>query len=425
LTPTNAGCFSGDGYTHDAQCVNYIGPDPDYSGAEICFNSNTDTLTIVDVTNKAAPSQVSRTGYSGVGYTHQGWLLDGQRYFLLGDEQDETDFGHNTYTYIWDLEDLDNPLLLGHYTGPNASIDHNMYVIGDFVYQSNYTSGLQILDITDTANANLSMFAFFDTYPSSNNSSFNGSWSNYPFFESGVVAVSGIDEGLFILYPNLLPDFTLDADSETMAVCGNGSDTLNLDLTARHGYTGTVTLSTTGLPGGVTDDFSPNPVNPPASSELTLTLSGVADGDYPFEIIGSDLPLTHSVDVNLHVEAATPGTAVLSAPTNGATDIDIFPTLSWTAAANATSYYLEIATDAGFSNVVYDNTVDSTSHEVTAALESDTTYYWHVQALNICGTSSFTNPFNFTTKFIPEILLVDDDDNGPDGRSYYTDALED
>ncbi len=423
-SPVNAGCFSADGYTHDAQCVNYAGPDTDYSGAEICFNSNTDTITIVDVTNKAAPSQISRTGYAGVGYTHQGWLTEDQRYFLLSDEQDETDNGHNTRTYIWDMLDLDNPVLIDNFTGPNASIDHNLYILGDYAFESNYSSGLQIMDLTDVANGNLSIFAYFDTYPANNNANFNGSWSNYPYFDSGIVIASGIDEGLFVLAPNLAPDFTIDADTDVLAICDNTSDSLTVDLVARNGYTGTVTLSTAGLPGGATPSFSANPVMPPASSDLTISVAGVGVGDYPFDIIGTDGPLSHTVDVMLHVDVGTPGTAALSSPANGATDVEPQPTLSWTAAAGATSYYVELATDAGFSNVVYSATVNGTSHQLTTGLESDTTYYWHVQAVNDCGTSAFTAAFSFTTEIIPEILLVDDDDNTPDVRSYYTDALD-
>ena len=83
--PTSAGCFSADGYTHDAQCVNYHGPDPNHQGKEICFNSNEDTLTIVDVTNKSTSVQLSRTGYSGARYTHQGWLSEDHVHFLLGE----------------------------------------------------------------------------------------------------------------------------------------------------------------------------------------------------------------------------------------------------------------------------------------------------------------------------------------------------
>lgn len=203
LSPTNAGCFSSDGYTHDTQCVIYAGPDVTYQGREICFNSNEDTLTIVDVNTKAAPVQLSRTGYTGRAYTHQGWLTENQRYFLLDDELDEQNFGHNTRTYIWDVADLNAPVLIGNFTSSAPAIDHNQYVKGNYSYQSNYRAGLRILDITNIASASLSQAGYFDIYPSSDSASFNGSWSNYPYFASGNVVVSGIEQGLFIVRPNL------------------------------------------------------------------------------------------------------------------------------------------------------------------------------------------------------------------------------
>ena len=149
--PVSAGCFSGDGYTHDAQCVSYQGPDPDYQGAEICFNSNTDTLAIVDVTNKSAPNQLSRNSYTGSSYTHQGWLTEDHVYFLMGDELDESDLGHNTKTYVWDVSDLDAPTIVGVFTASTPAIDHNQYVKGGHTYQSNYRAGLRILDLADIA----------------------------------------------------------------------------------------------------------------------------------------------------------------------------------------------------------------------------------------------------------------------------------
>ena len=203
--PTSAGCFSADGYTHDAQCVNYDGPHLGYQGKEICFNSNEDTLTIVDVTNKAAPVLLSRTGYSGSRYTHQGWLTEDQVYFLMSDEEDELDYDvTNTRTYMWDVSELDDPALIGFHESTTTAIDHNQYVKGSYTYQSNYRAGLRILDITDIANGNLSEEAFFDIYPDDDSPEFNGAWSNYPFFDSGMVIVSGEEQGLFVLRPNLV-----------------------------------------------------------------------------------------------------------------------------------------------------------------------------------------------------------------------------
>lgn len=206
LSPTNAGCFSADGYTHDAQCVIYNGPDTQHQGKEICFNSNTDTLTIVDVTNKANPLQLSRTGYTGSGYTHQGWLTEDQVYFLLDDELDEQQSGHNTRTYVWNVSNIDAPVLIGNYTSTIGAIDHNQYVRGNYVFQANYRGGLRILDINDVANANLFEEGYFDIYPASNSASFNGAWSTYPYFDSGVVIISGIEQGLFIVQPTSLPN---------------------------------------------------------------------------------------------------------------------------------------------------------------------------------------------------------------------------
>jgi choice-of-anchor B domain-containing protein len=203
--PQSAGCFGDDGYTHDAQCVNYAGPDLEHQGKEICFAYNEDTLTIVDVTNKASPVQLSRTGYANRGYSHQGWLTEDHTHLLLDDELDERNVAAvtNTRTLIWDVQDLDNPDYFADYIGPTTAIDHNQYVVGDYSYQANYRSGLRILDISDIANGNLTEVGFFDIYPSSDSASFNGAWSVYPFFESGNVVVSGIEQGLFILRPQL------------------------------------------------------------------------------------------------------------------------------------------------------------------------------------------------------------------------------
>ncbi len=197
--PLYAGCFSTDGYTHDAQCVIYNGPDEDYQGQEVCFNSNENTLTIVDVTSKFLPVQLSRTSYLGQRYTHQGWLTEDHAYFLLNDELDEMNNGHNTRTYIWDVQDLNAPVLLGSHLSTAAAIDHNLYVLGNYVYQANYRAGLRILELTDLAGATMTEVGYFDIYPLNNNASFNGAWSNYPYFESGTIIVSGIEQGLFVL----------------------------------------------------------------------------------------------------------------------------------------------------------------------------------------------------------------------------------
>jgi hypothetical protein len=69
------------------------------------------------------------------------------------------------------------------------------------MYMSNYASGLRIHDISDPENPE--EIAHFDTSPVGDDDppGFTGTWSNYPYFDNGVVAVSSIGEGLFLLRP--------------------------------------------------------------------------------------------------------------------------------------------------------------------------------------------------------------------------------
>ena len=205
-SPQFAGCFAGDGYTHDVQCVIYDGPDGDHTGKEVCFAANEDTLTIVDVTDKDLPVTISRTGYAGVGYTHQGWLTGDHRFFLADDELDEIDRGHQTRTYVWNVKDLDAPRLTGTHDATTAAIDHNQYIRGRHTYQANYRAGLRILELTNPGAGKLRERAFFDVYPTDDETGFNGSWSLYPYFASGIVVISSIESGLFVVRPRLGTD---------------------------------------------------------------------------------------------------------------------------------------------------------------------------------------------------------------------------
>jgi len=201
------------GYTHDAQCVVYQGPDSDYQGREICFNANESQVNIADVTEKSNPETITNATYPQPGYVHQAWLTKNQRYLLVDDELDEqADNGvDSTRTMVFDVSNLDNPELVTQYTGSTRAIDHNQYVVGNYSYQANYESGLRVLDVSDPQNPG--EVAYFDTYPSGNGPRFNGAWSTYPFFENGTVLVSSIGEGLFVLDPQFSPFLSLKVSS--------------------------------------------------------------------------------------------------------------------------------------------------------------------------------------------------------------------
>ena len=234
--PTYAGCFDNDGYTHDVQCVIYSGPDERYHGRELCFASNpsspqvSDALTIVDVTDKSSPELVGKV-FEGEPntYSHQGWLTPDQRYFLHDDESDNGSSSQaihgRTRSRVFDVRDLENPVLQSVYHHPTSAPAHNLYTRGRFMYNANYIDGLRVVDIvgidypgnaflpqTPSAPDHQGLFevACFDTDPYRNDmgefpngrTAWGASWSSYPYFDSGVVAVSGLD-GVFLVKPRI------------------------------------------------------------------------------------------------------------------------------------------------------------------------------------------------------------------------------
>jgi choice-of-anchor B domain-containing protein len=214
LKPQFAGCFadvgtgrSRGGYTHDVLCVNYDGPDKRFTGREICMASNETVLSIQDVTDKKNVKVLGHGTYPNVAYTHQGWFSEDKTHWYLNDELDEQGAvglaAQGTRTMIFDVTSLTDPVLKKEFIGTTKATDHNLYVKGDRMYQSNYQAGLRIIDVSDPVN--IKEVGFFDTVPGVNTSSFGGSWNNYPFFKNGMIGVSSGAQGFFVVKDNTKP----------------------------------------------------------------------------------------------------------------------------------------------------------------------------------------------------------------------------
>ena len=220
------------GYTHDAQIINYKGPDSDYFDKEIYVGSNETKVVFVDVTDKTDPQLISEFFYDDE-YTHQAWLTEDHSYALLGDELDELDKSTQpwslktnvqTRTIVIDIRDLDNPTLHFNYLSDTEAIDHNGYVLGSNYYLASYTSGMRVIDIINIEQKSFSEVGFFDTHADNHDhnlikttsnvwsdpgdhdgkkgqeiEAFNGAWNVYPFFKSENIIISDINSGLFIV----------------------------------------------------------------------------------------------------------------------------------------------------------------------------------------------------------------------------------
>ena len=203
MEPTFVGC-SEPGGTHDAQCIVYRGPDESYRGREICLRMSGNRFQISDVTDKSNPVELSTASHPNPAYMHQGWVTEDHRYFIMDDESDVIAGNvETTRTLVWELDDLEDPILVKEFFGSLPASAHNLYVKGDFTYQANYKYGLHILDTSDPLNP--VEVGMFDTSPFGTGPGFGGAWSTYPFFDSGTILVTSMQEGLFMLKKRVRP----------------------------------------------------------------------------------------------------------------------------------------------------------------------------------------------------------------------------
>ena len=197
-------------------------------------------MTIVDATDKDNIIKISETEYPYPSYNHQGWCTTNHEYLLMDDELDELDYPDERptqVTFIWDIANLENPVLIETYDSNLTVIDHNQYIIDNgystttglfkgYAFQSNYESGVRILNIDEIHLGNIYEMAYFDNYiwisengrdynwsnPDDpdwvhNQKNFRGSWSVYPFYKhninenenTGIFVSMSINTGLYVL----------------------------------------------------------------------------------------------------------------------------------------------------------------------------------------------------------------------------------
>ncbi len=195
------------------------------------------------------------------------------------------------------------------------------------------------------------------------------------------------------------PDFSLAPSPVAQKVCAPADAVYNLGVGSYFGYTGSIDLSVTGLPGGTSSLFSNDPSVPPIAGTFTVTGTGsAAAGTYTMTVTGTPTSgPAHSVEYGLELFTAVPSAPVLSLPADGATGVVLRPTLSWGASTQGTSYVLEIDDDPLFASIDYSTTTTGNSQAIPSDLESSTTYYWRVRSINLCGTGNDSATFSFTT----------------------------
>lgn len=209
-----------------------------------------------------------------------------------------------------------------------------------------------------------------------------------------------------IFYDLSNTNFTVTSAPSSMAIsvngvqnqtaCKGGEVTYNLSYQALSGFTGNTTFAVTGNPAGSTVSFDPETITASGAVAVTVTVpQTVVAGFYTLAVTATSGAVTKTTNLYMEVIDTNFGTVVLTTPANEAEDVLSNVQFQWAAVAGATSYEIEVATDAEFETVVAEGSVTTTSY--IAALNNDSNYFWRVKPFSASCSGAASEVFSFST----------------------------
>jgi hypothetical protein len=108
---------------------------------------------------------------------------------------------------------------------------------------------------------------------------------------------------------------------------------------------------------------------------------------------------------------------VLTAPTDSATGVQLYGGLYWKGVTDAMMYRVQLSKQSDFSTTIYDWQGVGQTQTTFQGLDSNTTYYWRVQANGNSGTSPWSQTWRFTTVTPKPVVLAPTLISPPDGAT--------
>lgn len=193
------------------------------------------------------------------------------------------------------------------------------------------------------------------------------------------------------------PTFNLVSNPASNDVCNTENSLTAVMTSSVLGYSTPITLTATGLPTGATASFSPNPVVPGSTSALTISNLNGQSGVFTVNITGTSGSIIKDTPLQLAV-ADDPVEPVLISPTDGNTDVPLYPELMWEADPTANSFTYELSTSPNGVGLIESGSINTNNVNITTELSAGVQYYWRVSVKNLCGESNFSNDYTFTTQ---------------------------
>ncbi|MDB4293370.1 M12 family metallo-peptidase, partial [Maribacter sp.] len=193
-------------------------------------------------------------------------------------------------------------------------------------------------------------------------------------------------------------DIVLNTSKTVYEVCQPDSVVVPFVYETYSGFSEEVTFEVAGLPAGVSASFVPATATA-NDTQVSLTISDTVNADagsYELTIQAVGATQTKELPLQLLVSGIDFPEVILSSPEDGAVAVSTTQVFEWQENALYTSYDIQIATDAGFTNLVENTTVFGTTFK-PANLDNDINYFWRLRPANSCGEGIFGASFGFTT----------------------------
>src|SRR5216683_172258 len=206
------------------------------------------------------------------------------------------------------------------------------------------------------------------------------------------------------------PNFSLSASPASLTITQGTSGSSTITVTPSGGFTGSVTLSNSALPAGVTAAFGTNPTT--GTSALTFTASATATtGTSTVTITGTSGTLSHTTTIALTVNAvATPNFSLSASPasltitqgTSGSSTITVTPSGGFTGSVTLSNSTLP----AGVTAAIGTNPTTGTSVLTFTASATATTGASTITVTGTSGTLTHTTTISLTISSAAATQLI-------------------
>ena len=158
------------------------------------------TITVINAADKDNLTTIASWVNNPNPFPHNAALTAGRTYIYTTDETSTP----NGKLKIWNISNLSNVTFVANWmpTGITTAIVHNVEIYGNYALVAHYSAGIRLLNISNPI-APVEV-AWYDTYPTNNNSNFNGCWGVY-MFPSGKIIASDRFTGLYVLKSSVGP----------------------------------------------------------------------------------------------------------------------------------------------------------------------------------------------------------------------------